>query len=87
MDRGVTADRGLGSQPLTNAEASAAAAAAAAAAAGPPIAAAGLGAPSAMGGDNQRAVASAHEPRQRMPEYGMSLEQVSVRVRVRVRVR
>ena len=83
MDRGVTADRGLGSQPLTNAEASAAAAAAA----GPPIAAAGLGAPSAMGGDNQRAVASAHEPRQRMPEYGMSLEQVSVRVRVRVRVR
>ena len=86
MDRGVTADRGLGSQPLTNAEASAAAAAAAAAA-GPPIAAAGLGAPSAMGGDNQRAVGSAHEPRQRMPEYGMSLEQVSVRVRVRVRVR
>ena len=82
----VTADRGVGSQPLTNAEASAAAAAAAAAA-GPPIAAAGLGAPSAMGGDNQRAVASAHEPRQRMPEYGMSLEQVSVRVSVRVRVR
>ena len=73
MDRGVAPDRGVGSHPLTNAEAA--------------IAAAGLGAPSAMGGDSQRAVASAHEPRQRMPEYGMSLEQVSVRVRVRVRVR
>ena len=72
-------DRGVDSHPLRHAVA---------AAAGPPIAAAGLSAPSALGGDNQRAVAvaPAHEPRQRMPEYGMSLEQVRVRVRVRVRV-